>query len=190
MTKADEIAFFNARDVDGNGVGDGSDCTTFSGAAINFPCTHRIDIKPSFPFPKTINPGTEANITVAIFSEREKNGTLVWDAPAQVILTNQDQVGFQLTFSVESFKVKVKVNNKGEGTCSTVDVEDPISGQKDGTKDLKCQFPTSGLPTGTHFGEVSGFFLTNPANPACSNPSNDGCEVRAFSARQEVTILP
>jgi hypothetical protein len=189
MTKGDETAFFNARDVDGNGTGDGTDCTTtFGGTAINFPCTHRIDIKPSFPFPKTINPGTEANITVAIFSEREANGTLVWDAPAQVILTNQGT--FPLRFMVESFNVLVKVNNKGEGTCSTTDVEDPISGQKDGAKDLKCQFPTSGLPIGTHFGEVSGFFLANPANPLCNNPSNDGCEVRAFSARQEVTILP
>ena len=64
MTKDDEIAFFNARDVDGNGIGDGTDCGTFT-------CTpsHRIDIKPSFPFPKTINPGTEANLTIAIFSE-------------------------------------------------------------------------------------------------------------------------
>jgi hypothetical protein len=174
MTKEDETAFYQARDTDGNGIGDGTDCGAFS-------CTHRIDIKPSFPFPKTINPGTEANITIAIFSE--KVGTQVWNAPVQVMLN--DQVHFPLTFKVESFVALVKVNNKGQGTCSTTDVADPINGQKDGIKDLKCQFPTSGLPSGTHSGEVSGFFF---ASPSCLDPAL--CEVRAFSGRQEVTILP
>ena len=153
--------------------------------APSFPCTHRIDIKPSFPFPKTINPGTEANITVAIFSE--KNGyTKVWNAPTQVILSNLD--AFPLTFSVESFVVSVKVNNKGGGTCSISDVADPISGQKDGIKDLKCQFPaTAELPTGTHFGVVSGFFFVDPVDVSIRSTT---CAIRAFSARQEVTILP
>jgi hypothetical protein len=174
MTKQNEEAFYLGKDVDGNGVGDGMDCTVFSGVSVNIPnCTHRIDIKPSFPFPKTINPGTEANITVAIFSET--NGPLVWNAPAQVIVDGS------LTFSVETFVVPVKVNNKGGGTCSISDVDDPLTGIKDGIKDLKCQFPTSGLPTGTHFGVVSGFFKVNPSDP--------NTEVRAFSARQELTIL-
>jgi hypothetical protein len=248
MTKDDETAFFNAKDVDGNGIGDGQDCafiptaftstpvdptatsipigmnpttlgfaasgTAFlgdspdfddfsytgtdntgfkgvtrvsavrpSGTAVTPLCTHRIDIKPSFPFPKTINPGTEANITVAIFSE--KSGTQVWNAPTQVILIHLDQ--FPLTFSVEPFVVSVKVNKQGGGTCSISDVEDPISGQKDGIKDLKCQFPvTADLPTGTHFGVVSGFFTVVPS----ADPLSPDTEVRAFSARQEVTILP
>src|SRR5262249_23333150 len=136
MTKADETAFFNARDVDSNGIGDGVDCGTFQ-------CIpgHRIDIKPSFPFPKTINPGIEANITIAIFSEKEQNGLEVWDAAAQVLINNLD--AFPLKFRVESFDVSVKVNNKGGGTCSVSDVPDPISGVKDGIKDLKCQFPVS-----------------------------------------------
>ena len=180
MTKADETAFFNARDVDSNGIGDGNDC----GGVLNpvdgtttFPCTHRIDIKPSFPFPKTINPGTEANITVAIFSE--VSGNQVWNAPAQVMLNNL--AAFPLTFSVETFVTSVKVNNQGGGTCSVSDVPDPITGQKDSVKDLKCQFPISAdLPKGTHFGVVSGFFKVSPADP--------NSEIRAFSARQEVTI--
>jgi hypothetical protein len=182
MTKGDETAFFNAKDVDSNGIGDGTDCGIFS-------CEHRIDTKPSFPFPKTINPGTEANLTVAIFSEREQNGIRVWNAPAQVLLSNL--ATFPLTLSVESFVVSVKVNNQGGGTCSISDVEDPITGKKDGIKDLKCQFPiTAELPTGTHFVVVSGFFLEDPAHPACVDPRNLFCVVRAFSARQEVTILP
>jgi hypothetical protein len=178
MTKANENAAFNAKDVDGHGVGDGTDCGIFS-------CQHRIDIKPSFAFPKTINPGTEANVTVAIFSEKETNGTKVWSAPAQVLLNNLD--AFPLTFSVEPFVASVKVNNQGGGTCSISDVADPISGKKDGIKDLKCQFPvTAELPTGTHFGVVSGFFFVDPA---CIDPLNDFCAISAFSARQEVTIL-
>jgi hypothetical protein len=173
MTSDHEKAFFLAKDVDGNGVGDGSDC------GFLFPCTHRIDIKPSFPFPKTINPGTEANLTVAIFSE--KNGSHVWDAAAQVMLN--DLANFPLTFSVGSFVVSVKVNNKGGGTCSVSDVPDPLTGIKDGIKDLKCQFGTGGLPTGTHFGIVSGFFF----DPLETNP--DVSPIKAFSARQEVTIV-
>src|SRR5262249_5606025 len=172
MTKDDETAFFNARDVDGNGIGDGVDCGAFV-------CTHRIDIKPSFPFPKTINPGTEANLSIAIFSE--KNGNQVWDAPAQVLLSNLTT--FPLTFSVESFVVSVKVNNQGGGTCSVSDVADPITGKKDGVKDLKCQFPTTmpdgtPLPSGTHFGVVSGFFF----DPQTGDPH------RACTVRQDVSI--
>ena len=180
MTKDDETAFFNAKDVDQNGIGDGIDCggLLLPDGTTTFPCTHRIDIKPSFPFPKTIKPGTEANLTIAIFSER--NGNQVWDAPAQVVLSNL--AAFPLTFSVESFVFSVKVNNQGGGTCSISDVEDPITGKKDGIKDLKCQFPISAdLPTGTHLGVVSGFFKVSPADPNSA--------IRAFSARQEVTIL-
>ena len=179
MTKTDETAFFNARDVDSNGIGDGNDCggILLADGSTTFPCTHRIDIKPSFPFPKTINPGTESNITVAIFSE--VNGNQVWNAPTQVLLSNL--ASFPLTFSVETFVVSVKVNNQGGGTCSVSDVADPITGQKDSVKDLKCQFPVSAdLPKGTHFGVVSGFFKVSPADP--------NSEIRAFSARQEVTI--
>ena len=87
----------------------------------------------------------------------------------------------------------MKVNNKGGGTCSISDVADPISGQKDGIKDFKCQFPLGPdpngnlLPDGTHFGVVEGSFMVNPAN--CADLSSLNCETRAFSARQEVTIL-
>src|SRR5262249_4678904 len=119
-------------------------------------------------------------VTIAIFSET--NGSLVWSAATQILLN--DLATFPLTFSVESFVVSVKVNSKGGGTCSISDVPDPLTGQKDQFKDLKCQFPTTmpdgtPLPTGTHFGIVSGFFH-DPIN-------NDN---RAFTARQEVTILP
>jgi hypothetical protein len=95
---------------------------------------------------------------------------------------------------VGSFTVSVKVNNQGGGTCSISDVPDPITGSKDGVKDLKCQFPiTAELPTGTHFGVVSGFFIVNPTAPTCVGPLgplDPLCDTRAFSARQEVTILP
>lgn len=176
ITSDHEKAFYLARDVDGNGAGDGTDCggTINPDGTTSFSCTHRIDIKPSFPFPKTIKPGSESTITIAIFSE--VNGNQVWDAPAQV------KLDASLKFSVETFETPVKVNNSGSGTCSISDVEDPLTGRKDGRKDLKCQFPTSvngvSLPAGTHFGILSGIF---------SDPLT-GTE-RAFSARQEVTIL-
>ena len=52
---------------------------------------------------------------------------------------------------------------KGGGTCSAKDMPDPMTGQKDGIKDLVCQFtvpmPCRRLPTGTLFAVVSGFFL-------------------------------
>ena len=163
ITKAQEEEFFLAADLDANGIADAQDCGTFL-------CTHRIDIKPSFPVPKVINLGAEATITIAIFSEREMSGAQVWNAPALVLTAT-------LTFGVESLVFPVKVNNKGGGTCSTSDVADPVTGQKDGIKDLKCQFPTSGLPLGTHQGVVSGFFL-------------QGGELRAFRARQDFTVVP
>jgi len=184
MTSDDEERAALLRDVDINGAGDGIDC---GGTVINgipgFPCEHRIDIKPSFPLPKIINPGTEANITIAIFSER--NGTQVWNAPQQVVLNQLEK--FPLTFRVESFEAPVKANQKSEGTCSVSDAEDPRSLQKDGIKDLKCQFPTSvnGLrvPSGTHYGVVSGFFF----DPLETNPHVS--QFKAFSARQLITIV-
>ena len=164
ITKAQEEEFFLAGDLDANGIADAQDCGAFL-------CTHRIDIKPSFPVPKVISLGAEATITIAIFSE--PNGaqvSLAWNAPALVQTAT-------LTFGVESLVFPVKVNNKGGGTCSTSDVADPVTGQKDGIKDLKCQFPTSGLPLGTHQGVVSGFFL-------------QAGELRAFRARQDFTVVP
>jgi hypothetical protein len=181
MTKEDETDFFLRRDVDGNGIGDAIDCggtitVDANGVATtSFPCMHRIDIKPSFSFPKIINPGAEATITIAIFSE--VNGSQVWNAPAQVVVN--DQANFPLTFAVETVVEPVKTNKSGQGTCSISDVDDPITGIKDGVKDLKCQFPTTGLPAGTHFGVVSGYFF----DPLTG-------QTRAFDARQEVTILP
>jgi hypothetical protein len=181
LTQLAAVDLFMGSDADSNGAKDGTDC----GGTINpdgttaFPCTHRIDIKPSFPLPKTIDPGAEANITVAIFSE--KTGSQVWNASTQVLLN--DLANFPLTFRVEPFETSVKVNNKGGGTCSISDVADP-AGQKDGIKDLKCQFPTgpmpdgTTLPLGTHFGVVNGFFF----DPITG-------ENRAFTARQEVTIV-
>jgi hypothetical protein len=181
MTKEDEEAFYAGRDADSNGVGDNVDC----GGLVNangtsaFSCTHRIDIKPSFAFPKTIKLGAEATVTVAIFSE--KNGSQVWNAPQQLKI--DDLANYPLTFSVDYFVTSVKVNNKGGGTCSESDVEDPVTLRKDGIKDFKCQFPVGGPtgppPIGTNFGIVSGFF---------SDPLTG--EIRAFTARQEVTIVP
>jgi hypothetical protein len=186
MTKENENDFFQRKDVDGNGIGDATDCggtiTTPTPPAIGppttaFPCTHRIDIKPGQAFPKSINLGTEANVTVAIFSEVGVGTAtgLVWNAPTQVIVNDPN---FPLTLSVETVAQGVKVNISGAGTCSASDVADPITGLKDGVKDLKCQFPSSGLPKGTHFGVVSGFFVDTLTG-----------QTRAFDARQEVTIL-
>src|SRR5262249_40735757 len=103
LTQQGAEALYLGADRDGNGAGDGTDCggTINPDGTTSFPCKHRIDIKPSFPFPKTINPGTEANITIAIFSE--KNGSQVWDASAIVLITNL--ATFPLTFSVDSFQV-------------------------------------------------------------------------------------
>jgi hypothetical protein len=186
MTKEDETDFFLKKDVDGNGIGDGRDCggtITFPNGVPTtaFPCTHRIDIKPSFSLPKTLNLGSEATVSIAIFSE--KNGSQVWDATKLIVtLTNGCTASAApcLTFSVENVVEPVKTNQNGQGTCSAQDVDDPVTGQKDGIKDFKCQFATSGLPTGTHFGVVSGYFVDPLDNNA----------VKAFSARQEVTILP
>jgi hypothetical protein len=135
--------------------------------------THRIDIKPSAPLPKTINLGAEAQVTIAIFSE------VNWNAPAEVKVDAVSLAQCELTFTVEGVVENVKTNNNGSGTCSISDVADPITGLKDGIKDLKCQFPTSGLPIGTHWGVVSGCFLDPLTNQST-----------AFSARQEFTVLP
>ncbi len=189
MTKENETDFFLKKDVDGNGIGDGRDCggtitTDPNGVApptTSFPCTHRIDIKPSFSSPKRLNLGTEATISIAIFSEM--NGTRVWDATKQVVtLTNGCTASAApcLTFRVENVVVSVKTNQNGQGTCSAQNLADPDTGLNDQIKDLKCQFATSGLPIGTHFGVVSGYFVDPLDNNA----------VKAFSARQEVTILP
>ncbi len=186
MTKENETDFFLKKDVDGNGIGDGTDCGGTITLVNNipttsFPCTHRIDIKPSFSFPKTINLGTESTITVAIFSEM--NGANVWDATKQLVtLTNGCTASAApcLTFSIENVIEPVKTNKNGQGTCSAQNLADPLTGVNDPIKDLKCQFATSGLPKGTHFGVVSGYFVDPLDNNA----------VKAFSARQEVTILP
>jgi hypothetical protein len=135
--------------------------------------THRIDIKPSAPLPKIISLGAEANVTIAIFSE------VNWNAPAEIKVDQQSLAQYPLTFTIETVVENVKTNKNGSGTCSISDVADPVTGKKDTIKDLKCQFQTSGLPTGTHFGVVSGFFLDPLTN-----------QFTAFSARQEVTILP
>ena len=171
LTKEQEEALFLAADVDANGVADAQDCVSFANGTV-FTCSHRIDIKPSFPLPKTINLGTEATVTIAIFSEG--SGALVWDAPAQV------KTDATLTFTVGSLVLPVKVNNSGGGTCSVADVED-LAGKKDGIKDLRCQFPTSGIPSGTHQGIVSGFFFATVGGVS---------ELRAFRARQVFTVLP
>ena len=76
----------------------------------------------------------------------------------------------------------MKVNKAGQaagGTCSAADRPDPTTGQKDGIKDLQCQFHVAKLtlPTGTLFAVVSGFFL----DPITG-------DVRGFTARQAVTI--
>jgi hypothetical protein len=164
MTSDNEAAAYAARDADGNGVGDNSDC------GAGFLCVHRIDIKSSFPTPKIIL--QTGNVKVVIFSE-QAGRTQVWNAPAQVI---QDST---LTLSIGSFSVSVKVNKNQGGTCSSSDVPDPNTGLKDGINDLTCQFnfPTNGPPAGTEFGIVSGFFT-----------DVDGT-VRAFSARQLITVV-
>jgi len=135
--------------------------------------THRIDIKPSAPFPKVLFLGNEANITVAIFSEPN------WDASTEIKVDATSLFQHPLTLTVESVRSNVKTNSNGSGTCSISDVADPITGLKDGLKDLKCQFPTSGFPLGTHIGIVKGFFL----DPLTGQST-------AFTARQDITIMP
>ena len=165
MTSEAEAVFFGARDVDGNGFGDGTDCggTALVDGTPSFSCTHRLDI------PKGIK--RQGNVEIVIFSE--VNGSQVWNAPAQV------RVNDTLTLTLESAEIVAKFNQKGAGTCSAADRPDPVTGQKDGIRDLHCQVPMKGavLPTGTHFAIVSGFFF----DPLTG-------EDRAFTARQEVTI--
>jgi hypothetical protein len=172
MTKEDEENFFLRKDADGNGVGDALDCggTVFPDGTSSFPCKHRIDVKPSAPFPKMISVGADANLTVAIFSE--KTGNQVWNA-------TQVRLDTTLTLTIGTVVVPVKVNTKGQGTCTAADVADPLTGLKDGIKDLKCQFDTSGVAAGTYSAVVSGFFF----DPLTG-------EERAFTARQEVTVVP
>src|SRR5262249_45352320 len=117
LTQQGAENLFLGSDADGNKVADGKDC---GGTIPNPPdgttsnlCTHRIDIKPSFPLPKVINPGTEANITITIFSEA--GSVRVWDASTQVLLN--DLGNHPLTFRVENWSTGVKVNSKGGGTC-------------------------------------------------------------------------
>jgi hypothetical protein len=169
ITSDQEQQMFLGADLDGNGFADAQDCGAFT-------CTHRIDIKPSFPVPKVISLGAEANVTIAIFSE--PNGAQPpppWSAP-DVVQTAT------LKFEVESLVFPVKINNSGGGTCSTSDVDYPATG-KDGIKDLKCQFPTSGMPLGTHHGVVSGFFTF-------VDPVTNQTESRGFRARQDFTVVP
>src|SRR5262249_57694103 len=144
-----------------------------NGSGIICSSTHRIDVKPSAPFPKILSLGNEANVTIAIFSEPN------WDASTEIKLDAASLAQHPLTFTVESDQENVKTNNNGSGTCSVSDVADPFTGAKDGLKDLKCQFPTSGVPLGTHIGVVTGFFLDPLTN-----------QFTAFTARQEITILP
>jgi hypothetical protein len=175
MTQADEAKFYAARDADGNGVGDNEDCGGQVGTSTFFSCVHRIDIKPSSPLPKVLTLGDNATLTVAIFSE--KSGSKVWNA-TQIILN--DMANFPLTFTIDNYTTNVKVNSFGQGTCSVSDIEDPVTHKKDALKDYKCQFPLiPEISLGTNYGIVSGYFRDTVTN-----------EVRGFTARQEVTVLP
>ena len=172
--------------MDGNGIGDGTDCggtITFDANGVRpprFPArtgstSSRVS---AFPDHQTRHRG---HVSIAIFSE--KNGSSVWDATKQFVTLTFGCTASTapcLTFSVEDVIDPVKTNQNGQGTCSSQNLADPDTGQDDGIKDFKCQFATSGLPTGTHFGVVSGYFVDRL----------DSNEVKAFSARQEVTILP
>ena len=112
---------------------------------------------------------------MAIFSE--KVGSNIWDAVKQVLIT--DLSNFPLTMTVGSVVASVKVNNKGAGTCSALDVDDPATGQrKDGLKDQVCQFPTSGFPEGLNYAIVQGSFTVQGEDVP-----------RAFRARQLVNII-
>lgn len=160
-----------------------------------FCSTHRVDIKPSAPADstgaKTISLGTEATVTIAIFAEVNPSsqipvaGNGLWDPTVEVITACPPNSTDCLTFNVETLQFLVKVNQNGQGTCSARDVPDPVTGAKDGFKDLLCQFPTSGLPLGRHTGVVSGFFN----DPNCT-PVNATCPIkRAFRARQDFVVV-
>jgi hypothetical protein len=183
MTSDDELAFFEALDRDGNGVGDKSDC---GGAVANgtpaFPCTHRLAL------PDGIAP--PANFRIVIFSETTGNN--VWNAPTQVIPNGKNGSAIcpplhlpangttDCTLTISVGDVVIPVKTPADGTCSAQHMPDPTTGQIDGIKDMVCQVKTSDqplLPHGTVFVIVSGFFVDNITN-----------ETRAFSARREVTI--
>jgi hypothetical protein len=164
ITSQQEEQLFLAADLDGKGVPDGQDCGTFL-------CTHRIDIKPSYPVPKQISQGLDSTVTVAIFSECLTNpcGTNpVWNAPALV----------QQNATLKLNGISVKTNQNGQGTCSSSDIADPVAGTKDGVNDLKCQFPTAALQPGTQWGVVSGFFLDASGG------------LSGFIARQLINVVP
>jgi hypothetical protein len=161
ITKEQEEELFLAADLDENEIGDGQDCDTFL-------CTHRIDIKPSFPIPKVIDQSLDSNITVVIFSEKiGGNSNLQWNAPAQV----------QIDVTLKLNGISVKVNNNGQGTCSVSDMADPVTGNKDGLKDLKCQFPTGAFQLGTQWGVLTGQFLGTGG-------------LTNFTARQLISVVP
>ena len=77
----------------------------------------------------------------------------------------------------------VKTNHNGKGTCAVKDVADPTTGQKDGIKDLKCQFTTGDCRL-AHTSPSCPGSSVDPLDPEHAN------SIRAFSARQEITILP
>ena len=110
-------------------------CGIRTDGSIFFCSTHRIDIKPSFALPKVINLGTEANVTIAIFSETN------WNAPAEIMVDAASLAAHPLTFTVENVVEPVKTNSNGSGTCSISDVADPITGQKDGHQGPEVPVP-------------------------------------------------
>ncbi len=176
ITSEQEQQLFLAADLDGNGVGDGQDCGWFDSNGNPILCTHRIDIKPSFPVPKTISQGVDSVITVAIFSEQDTSTGNQWDATTLVHVNDN---------TLKLNGVAVKVNQSGQGTCSVSDVADPVTGQKDGFKDLRCQFPTNALKLGTQWGVVTGIFTFTDDTTVPPTILN-----RNFSARQLINVVP
>jgi hypothetical protein len=194
--------FFLAADLDGNDVGDASDCGTYLTGVPQFTCKHRIDIKPSSkPDPsgaKIINLGADAVVSIAIFSEvcssssdplcpqppSYTNG--LWDATKQVLISCQQMSNCDPTehlpvFHVESENIPVKTNASGDGTCSFRDVLDPVTGKKDGNKDLICGFDTSGLTPGSYTGYVTGYF---------TDPNKPGGNKSSFQGKQDFIVVP
>ncbi len=161
ITAAQAVEQGLAADHDGNGIADSMDCGSRPDGSP-FLCTHRVDVKPSFAAQcteagcfKVISQSLDSTITVVIFSESDAGAQ--WIAP-DLVNTKKSTPDDELP---QLNGVDSKVNKFGKGTCSASDDD------KDGIKDLKCQFLTGSLQLGRQVAVVTWVFTDqeDPATP-------------------------